>query len=161
MAKPTAKLPAPIMAAIELVLIPMDVNASISVILCTTTRKILKVNLLNVLLVWDFAKAFRNPFVTIFENNRPPDKMKIKESPPCKILGPIINELAQEFEGKALVAKINTEINPQLSQHFKIKSIPTIIFINKGQMVERFQGLIPKPNLEEILNDYINENMEE
>lgn len=77
---------------------------------------------------------------------------------PCKILGPIINELAKEYEGRALVAKINTEINPRLSQHFRIKSIPTIMFIHKGELVERFQGLIPKPNLEEILDSYINES---
>lgn len=74
---------------------------------------------------------------------------------PCKILTPIIEELAEEYDGRALVAKVNTEMNPGLSQHFKIKSIPTIIFMNKGVLTERFQGLIPKPNLEEILNEYI------
>lgn len=78
---------------------------------------------------------------------------------PCKILGPFIDELAEEYEGKALVVKVNTEVNPGLSQHFKIKSIPTIMFFNRGQAVERFKGLIPKPNLEEILNHYISENV--
>lgn len=77
---------------------------------------------------------------------------------PCKVLGPIIDELAQAYEGKALVAKVNTEANPQLSQHFKIKSIPTMIIISNGVYRERFQGLIPKPNLEEILDEYIEEN---
>ncbi len=80
---------------------------------------------------------------------------------PCKMLGPIIDELAQEFEGRALVAKVNTEINPQLSQHFQIKSIPTILFVHQNKLVERFQGLIPKPNLEEILEEYINGNLEQ
>ena len=74
---------------------------------------------------------------------------------PCKVLGPIIDEIAKEYQGKALVAKVNTEQNPALSQHFKIKSIPTMILINKGHYQERFQGLIPKPNIEEILNEYI------
>ena len=74
---------------------------------------------------------------------------------PCKILGPIIDELAEEYDGRALVAKVNTEVNPKLSQHFKIKSIPTILFINNGLLVERFSGLIPKPNLAEILDEYI------
>ncbi len=74
---------------------------------------------------------------------------------PCKILSPIIDELAEEYDGKALVAKVNTELNPKLSQHFKIKSIPTIYIINKGEAVERYNGLIPKPNLEEILDGYI------
>lgn len=77
---------------------------------------------------------------------------------PCKILGPFIDELAEEYEGRALVAKVNTETNPMLSQHFKIKSIPTLMFINKSKVMERFQGLIPKPNLEEILEEYIAEN---
>jgi len=76
------------------------------------------------------------------------------------MLGPIINELAEEYEGKALVAKVNTEVNPKLSQHFKIKSLPTIMFVNKGEVVEIYKGLIPKPNLEEILDGYIKEGKE-
>ncbi|MBT8233764.1 MAG: thioredoxin [Saprospiraceae bacterium] len=80
---------------------------------------------------------------------------------PCKILGPIIDELAEEYEGRALVAKVNSELNPQLSQYFKIKSIPTLIIINNGAYRERFNGLIPKPNLEEILDEYIAESSEE
>lgn len=74
---------------------------------------------------------------------------------PCKVIGPIIDELAEEFDGRALVAKVNTEVNPGLSQHFSIKSIPTLVIIHQGKLVERFQGLIPKPNLEEILEEYI------
>lgn len=74
---------------------------------------------------------------------------------PCKVMGPIIDELSEEYQGKALVAKINTEVNPGLSQHFKIKSIPTLVIINKGHYQERFNGLVPKPNLEEILDEYI------
>ena len=74
---------------------------------------------------------------------------------PCKILGPIIEELAEEYDGKALVAKVDTERNPRLTQHFKIKSIPTIMFFDQGELVELYNGLIPKPNLEEILDSYI------
>lgn len=76
---------------------------------------------------------------------------------PCKVMGPIINELAEAYEGKALVAKINTEQNPKLSQHFKVKSIPTLLLINQGNLFERFQGVVPKPNLEEILDLYISQ----
>ncbi len=74
---------------------------------------------------------------------------------PCKVLLPIIGELAEEYDGKALVVKVNTQHNPALSQHFKIKSIPTLMVFNKGNFQERFQGLIPKPNLAEILDEYI------
>jgi len=74
---------------------------------------------------------------------------------PCKVLAPIIGELARDYDGKALVVKVNTQHNPALSQHYKIKSIPTLMVFNKGNFQERFQGLIPKPNLEEILDEYI------
>jgi len=76
---------------------------------------------------------------------------------PCKVLSPIIDELAKENEGKALVAKVNSEINPGLNQLFGIKSIPTMMVFYKGQLMERFQGLVPKPNLQEILDEYIND----
>ncbi len=74
---------------------------------------------------------------------------------PCKVIGPIITELAEEYEGRALVAKVNSEVNPRLSQFFKIKSIPTLIVIHQNIAHERFNGLVPKPNLEEILDEYI------
>ena len=82
---------------------------------------------------------------------------------PCKVLSPIIDELAKENEGRALVAKVNTELNPGLNQHFQIKSIPTMMILHQGKIVERFQGLVPKPNLQEILDEYVNlkENEEE
>jgi len=69
--------------------------------------------------------------------------------------------MAADYDGKALVAKVNTEHNPMLSQKFAIKSIPTVMFINKGMLMERFNGLVPKPNLEEILDEYISINEEE
>lgn len=74
---------------------------------------------------------------------------------PCNVLGPVIDELAEEYDGRALVAKVNTSYNPGLSQYFKIKSVPTMMIFHQGKLMERFQGLIPKPNLEEILDEYI------
>ena len=79
---------------------------------------------------------------------------------PCKVLSPIIEELAEEYDGRALVAKVNTELNPKLSQHFKIKSIPTMMIFTFGKMQEQFKGLIPKPNLEEIIDEYIEDYKE-
>lgn len=76
--------------------------------------------------------------------------------PPCKVIGPIIDELAREYQGKAIIGKVNVEKNA-LGQHFKVKSIPTLIFFANGQPVERYSGLIPKPNLEEILDEWIEE----
>lgn len=79
---------------------------------------------------------------------------------PCKVLSPIIEELAEEYDGRALIAKVNTETNPKLSQLFKIKSIPTMMMFTFGKMQEQFKGLIPKPNLEEIIDEYIEDYKE-
>jgi len=79
---------------------------------------------------------------------------------PCKVIGPIIDELAGDFTDRAIVAKVNVEQNPNLSAHFKIKSIPTLMIINRGEVREVFKSLIPKPNLAEILEEYIAENAE-
>ncbi len=74
---------------------------------------------------------------------------------PCKIIGPIIDELATDFKGRVMIGKVNVDQNPHLSQFFKIKSIPTLMFVKNGRLVERMSQLIPKPNLEEMLNDLI------
>ena len=77
---------------------------------------------------------------------------------PCRIIGPIIDELAEDFKDRAVIGKINTEQQQALAQHFKIKSIPTLMIFNQGKFQEQFKGLIPKPNLEEILEEYIAAN---
>lgn len=74
---------------------------------------------------------------------------------PCKVIGPIIDELAEEFDGRAIVAKVNAAENPNLSSYFKVRSVPTLMFIKNGQLIERFSGLVPKPNLSEMLEDLI------
>lgn len=79
---------------------------------------------------------------------------------PCRIIGPIIDELAEDYQGRAVIGKVNTEQQQALSQHFRIKSIPTLLIFNQGKLQEQFKGLIPKPNLEEILDEYIAENEE-
>ncbi len=77
---------------------------------------------------------------------------------PCRVIGPIIDELAGEYEGKAIIGKINVDQASQLSTAFKIRNIPTLVVIQNGEIVERFTGLIPKPNLEELLDAYILEH---
>lgn len=74
---------------------------------------------------------------------------------PCKVMNPIIEELAEEFEGRAIVAKVNVDLNPRISQQFKIKSIPTLMLVKYRNVIERFNGMIPKPNLSEMLEELI------
>ena len=72
---------------------------------------------------------------------------------PCKMIGPIIDELAEDYDGRAVIGKVNTELQQQLSASFKIKSIPTLVLIKDGKPYARYSGLVPKPNLEELLNE--------
>lgn len=72
---------------------------------------------------------------------------------PCKILGPIIDELAEEYANRVVIGKVNVDQNPELASAFQVKSIPTLVFIKEKRMLEKLSGLVPKPNLQEMLND--------
>lgn len=74
---------------------------------------------------------------------------------PCNVMSPIIDELAHEYKDKAIIAKVSVNQNPQLAQQFGIKSVPTLCFIKNGRLIERISGLIPKPNLQEMVEDLI------
>ncbi len=80
---------------------------------------------------------------------------------PCKVMSPIIDELAEEYKDRALIVKVDSEKNPNLSAHFRIKSIPTLIFIKNQKVIEVINGLVPKPNLQEMMEDLIAYKFEE
>ncbi len=80
---------------------------------------------------------------------------------PCKVVGPIIDELAEEYQGRALVAKINVDQNPKLSAYFKVRSIPTLMLIKNKEIRDRHSGMVPKPNLAEMLDILIAEGIDE
>lgn len=67
---------------------------------------------------------------------------------PCKALGPTIDALATEYEGKVNVGKVNTDENADLSVKFGITSIPCVIFIKDGKIVHKQVGVVPKAALE-------------
>ncbi len=66
---------------------------------------------------------------------------------PCRSLGPILEELAEEYAGQVKVAKVNVDNNQDLAQRFGVMSIPTLLFIKNGDLVEQSVGLLPKPVL--------------
>ncbi len=72
--------------------------------------------------------------------------------PPCRILGPIIEELAGEYEGKAAVYKVDVDKNQALAQKFGIRSIPTVLFFKDGEVKEQVVGALPKDQLVAKLN---------
>lgn len=71
---------------------------------------------------------------------------------PCKMLSPIIDQLAIDFTGKIVFGKVNVDENPILSNSFGIQSIPTIILFRYGNAVDRITGFLPKIQIEQKLN---------
>ena len=65
---------------------------------------------------------------------------------PCRAIGPVIEELAKEYEGKVNIGKVNVDHNPQVSMNYGITSIPAILFVKGGQVVDKLVGAQPKSN---------------
>jgi thioredoxin 1 len=66
---------------------------------------------------------------------------------PCRMVGPVVEELGKEYDGKAVVGKLNVDENAQVSMKYGIRSIPTILFFKNGQLVDRSVGAVPKAQL--------------
>ncbi len=66
---------------------------------------------------------------------------------PCRMVGPIVDEIGKEFEGKAVVTKVDVDSNPGISAKFGIRNIPTILFIKGGEVVDKQVGAVPKATL--------------
>ena len=65
---------------------------------------------------------------------------------PCRAIGPVIEELSKEYDGKVNVGKVNVDHNPQISMNYGITSIPAILFVKNGQVVDKLVGAQPKGN---------------
>lgn len=63
---------------------------------------------------------------------------------PCKMIGPLVEELANDYEGKAVIAKLNVDENPQITARFGVRSIPTLLVFKNGQIVDKQVGAVPK-----------------
>ena len=70
---------------------------------------------------------------------------------PCKMIGPIIEELAQEYAGRVKVASMNVDENMETPNNYNIRSIPTIILFKDGNEKDRMIGAVPKSSLEEMI----------
>lgn len=63
---------------------------------------------------------------------------------PCRMIGPHVEELAKEYEGKAIIGKVNVDENPNISMEFGIRNIPTLLFFKNGQLSDKQVGAVPK-----------------
>lgn len=71
---------------------------------------------------------------------------------PCRMIGPVIEELASEYEGKALIAKVDVDENAELSQQYGVRSIPTILILKDGEVVDKHVGVTTKAALAEKID---------
>ena len=71
---------------------------------------------------------------------------------PCRMMAPVIEELAKAYEGKCVIGKSDVEENEELATEFGIRNIPTILFFKQGEVVEKLVGFQQKAKLEEFIN---------
>jgi thioredoxin 1 len=74
---------------------------------------------------------------------------------PCRAIGPVIEELSKEYEGKVNIGKVNVDDNPQISMNYGITSIPAILFIRGGQVVDKLVGAQPKGNFVKKIEQHL------
>jgi thioredoxin 1 len=74
---------------------------------------------------------------------------------PCRAVGPIIDQLATEYAGKAKVAKLDVDANPKTGQRFNVRSIPAILFFKNGKLVDQVVGFTQKTALEAKFKQYL------
>ena len=70
---------------------------------------------------------------------------------PCRMMSPVVEDFAKEYEGKVKIGKINVDDESELAMRFGIQSIPSFVFVREGKVVERVTGAMPKP----VLKDYL------
>lgn len=66
---------------------------------------------------------------------------------PCRMLGPIVEEMATEYDGRAVIGKVNVDENPAVAAQFGIRNIPTVIFVKGGEIADKSVGAVPKNQL--------------
>jgi thioredoxin 1 len=74
---------------------------------------------------------------------------------PCKMIAPIIEDLAREYSGKVLVGKLNVDENPSSAERFQVFSIPTLLIMKNGREVDRIVGFVPKNHIESRLKKHL------
>ena len=74
---------------------------------------------------------------------------------PCRMIGPIIEELATEYDGKATIGKVNVDHNPNISMKYGVRSIPTILIMKGGEVVDKHVGVTTKQALTDKINAHL------
>ena len=74
---------------------------------------------------------------------------------PCRMVAPIVEQLADEYDGKLKVGKVDVDLNQRVASKFNIRSIPSILFFKDGKLVDTIVGAVPKPVLERKIQEHL------
>jgi len=74
---------------------------------------------------------------------------------PCRMVAPILEKIAKESAGKLIVAKVNTDENPDWATRYGVQGIPTLLLISGGKVIHRQVGALPEPNLRDLINQFL------
>jgi thioredoxin 1 len=74
---------------------------------------------------------------------------------PCRQIAPILEKIATDYDGKVVVAKVNTDENPEWAQHFEVRGIPTMLFVAGGKVVYQQVGAVPGGYLKQIVEQFL------
>ena len=74
---------------------------------------------------------------------------------PCRMVGPIIHELAAEYEGRIVAGELNVDENPETTAKYNVRNIPTVLFIKNGEVVDKQVGAVPKANYKNLIEKHI------
>jgi thioredoxin 1 len=74
---------------------------------------------------------------------------------PCRMVAPVLDKIATEYDGKLVVAKVNTDENSEYAMKYGVQGIPTMLFIAGGKVVHRQVGALPEANIREIVDEFI------
>ena len=74
---------------------------------------------------------------------------------PCQMLGPVIDSLAEQYEGRAVIGKVNTDEEPELAMGYQVSGIPTVIFFKDGREIDRKVGVMPPDAFVQVLEEHL------
>ncbi|MFB6257633.1 MAG: thioredoxin [Flavobacteriales bacterium] len=74
---------------------------------------------------------------------------------PCKTIAPVVDELSQDYDGKAVIGKVDVDNNPQIAAKFGVRNIPTILFLKNGEVVDKSVGTVTKDVLQGKLDQQL------
>lgn len=74
---------------------------------------------------------------------------------PCRMVAPTLEKLAKEYSGKMLVAKVNTDENPEWAMKYGVQGIPTMLFVSGGKIIHRQVGALPEPMLRDVVSQFL------